>query len=96
MHVYILGKKPHLDPEHRLLLSQGEIQPSLRRTPGAHTKRQRSNWDRHYLYNPETMAKIIKIYRLSLNWIGNSSTKTTPAMKLGLAKDKNNPQDLLG
>lgn len=53
-------------------------------------------WDRHYLYNPETMAKIVEIYRFKHNWIGSSSTKTTPAMKLGLAKGKIYPKDLFG
>ncbi|MGR3453614.1 transposase [Pseudooceanicola sp.] len=45
-------------------------------------------WDRHYLYNPETMVKIIEIYRFVHNWIGSSKTKETPAMKLGLARGK--------
>ena len=45
-------------------------------------------WDRHYLYNPETMSKIIEIYRFAHNWMGSSTTKQTPAMKLGLARGK--------
>ncbi|TNF13011.1 MAG: hypothetical protein EP320_10560 [Rhodobacteraceae bacterium] len=45
-------------------------------------------WDRHYLYNPETMVKIIEIYRFKHNWLGSSTTKRTPAMKLGLARGK--------
>ena len=45
-------------------------------------------WDRHYLYNPETMVKIIEIYRFVHNWLGSSKTKETPAMKLGLARGK--------
>lgn len=53
-------------------------------------------WDRHYLYNPETMAKIVEIYRFRHNWMGSTSTKTTPAMKLGLAKGKIYPKDLFG
>ncbi|PHP27843.1 hypothetical protein CJ301_09240 [Limimaricola cinnabarinus] len=45
-------------------------------------------WDRHYLYNPETMTKVIEIYRFVHNWMGPSKTKETPAMKLGLARGK--------
>lgn len=51
-------------------------------------------WDRHYLYNPETMGKIIEIYRFTHNWMGSHKTKETPAMKLGLAKGKVHPKDL--
>ncbi|HDZ80325.1 MAG TPA: hypothetical protein ENH56_03645 [Roseobacter sp.] len=50
-------------------------------------------WDRHYLYNPETMAKIIEIYRFTHNWMGSSKTKKTPAMKLGLARGKMRPNE---
>ena len=45
-------------------------------------------WDKHYLYNPETMVKIIEIYRFVHNWMGSAKTKETPAMKLGLARGK--------
>lgn len=45
-------------------------------------------WDKHYLYNPETMVKIIEIYRFVHNWMGSTKTKETPAMKLGLARGK--------
>lgn len=50
-------------------------------------------WDRHYLYNPETMVKIIEIYRFVHNWMGRTSTKATPAMKVGLARGKMDPKD---
>lgn len=53
-------------------------------------------WDRHYLYKPATMEKIIEIYRFTHNWIGGHSAKETPAMKLGLAKGKIYPRDLFG
>jgi transposase-like protein len=53
-------------------------------------------WDRHYLYNPETMWKIIEIYRFTHNWMGTHKTKETPAMKLGLAKGKIYAKDLFG
>lgn len=51
-------------------------------------------WDRHYLYNPKTMAKIIEIYRFTHNWMGGNITRETPAMKLGLAKGKIYARDL--
>lgn len=51
-------------------------------------------WDRHYLYNPETMVKVVEIYRFSHNWMGSNATRVTPAMRLGLAKGKIYPRDL--
>ncbi len=45
-------------------------------------------WDRHYIYNPETMTKVIEIYRFVHNWMGSSKTQQTPAMKMGLARGK--------
>ncbi|WP_415182422.1 hypothetical protein [Phaeovulum sp.] len=52
-------------------------------------------WVRHYLYKPETMAKIIEIYRLTHNWMGSSKTKKTPAMKLGLARGQDASERVL-
>ncbi|ULB09147.1 hypothetical protein ORIO_04290 [Cereibacter azotoformans] len=54
------------------------------RTPSSNDRA----WDRHYLYNPETMMKVIEIYRFAHNWMGSATTKETPAMKLGLARGK--------
>ena len=51
-------------------------------------------WVRHYLYNPETMVKVVEIYRFSHNWMGSNATRVTPAMRLGLAKGKIYPRDL--
>jgi len=53
-------------------------------------------WDRHFLYKPEMMMKIIEIYRFHHNWMGTRQTKKTPAMKLGLAKGKIYERDLFG
>lgn len=50
-------------------------------------------WDRHYLYNPETMIKIIEVYRFVHNWMGTASAKETPAMKIGLARGQMDPKD---
>jgi hypothetical protein len=51
-------------------------------------------WDRHYLYKPQTMVKLVEIYRFSHNWMGARQTKETPAMKLGLARGKIYERDL--
>ncbi len=37
--------------------------------------------------------KIVEIYRFVHNWMGSSSTKKTPAMKMGLARGKMNAKD---
>ena len=41
------------------------------------------------------MVKITEIYRFSNNWMGSRDTKRTPAMKLGLARGKVDPKDLV-
>lgn len=53
-------------------------------------------WDRHFLYRPEMLVKIIEIYRFHHNWMGTRQTKRTPAMKLGLAKGRIYERDLFG
>lgn len=53
-------------------------------------------WDRHFLYQPEMLVKIIEIYRFHHNWMGTRQTKQTPAMKLGLAKGRVYERDLFG
>ena len=53
-------------------------------------------WDRHFLYRPELLVKIIEIYRFHHNWMGTRQTKQTPAMKLGLAKGRIYERDLFG
>ncbi len=53
-------------------------------------------WDRHFLYKPEMLAKIIEIYRFHHNWMGTRQTTRTPAMKLGLAKGRIYERDLFG
>jgi len=51
-------------------------------------------WHKYKLYNPETMIKLVDIYRFKHNWMGSRDTKETPAMKLGLAKGKVRAQEL--
>lgn len=53
-------------------------------------------WDRHHLYKPEMMVKIVEIYRFHHNWMGTRKTKQTPAMKLGIAKGKIYERDVFG
>ena len=53
-------------------------------------------WDRHFLYQPDMLVKIIEIYRFHHNWMGTRQTKQTPAMKLGLAKGRVYERDLFG
>ena len=52
-------------------------------------------WDRHYLYKPEMLAKIIEIYHFHHNWMGTRQTTRTPAMKLGLAKGRIYERDFM-
>lgn len=42
------------------------------------------------------LVKVIEIYRFHHYWMGTRKTKRTPAMKLGVAKAKIYPRDLLG
>lgn len=51
-------------------------------------------WDRYYLYRPDLMVKLIEIYRFAHNWLGDSRTKETPAMRLGLAHGRIFERDL--
>ncbi len=60
------------------------------KTPGGDNR----SWDRHYLYNPATLCKIIEIYRFKHNWMGARATVETPAMKLGIAAGKVYERDL--
>lgn len=55
-----------------------------RNTPSSNNRA----WDRHYLYNPQTMAKVIEVYRFVHNWMGDHKTKKTPAIRLVLARGK--------
>ena len=82
--------------QRRSVFPQGAQQHPLAARPD-HTPSNNSRaWDRYYLYNPETMSKIIEIYRFAHNWMGSHKTKKTPAMKPGLAKGKIYPKDLFG
>ncbi len=73
---------------------RSNVRPASRpvSTPSANGR----TWDRHFLYKPEMMIKIIEIYRFHHNWMGSRDTKRTPAMKLGLAKGKVYERDLFG
>lgn len=103
----ILTDRPNLAPDRRARLMRlatlrsvdqyfHKVRSNIRfaARPGNTPSNNGRAWDRHYLYNPETMAKIMEIYRFAHNWMGNHKTKETPAMKLGLAKGKIYPKDL--
>lgn len=105
--VRILTDRPAMDPDRRARLMRlatlrsvdqyfHKVRSNLRfaARPGHTPSANGRTWDRHYLYNPETMAKIIEIYRFVHNWMGSHKTKETPAMKLGLAKGRIYAKDL--
>ena len=73
---------------------RSNVRPASRpvSTPSANGR----TWDRHFLYKPEMLVKIIEIYRFHHNWMGTRDTKRTPAMKLSLAKGKVYERDLFG
>lgn len=60
------------------------------RTPSSNNR----TWDRHYLYNPATLGKIIETYRFKHSWMGSRATTETPAMRIGLAAGKIYERDL--
>ncbi len=104
--IRILTDRTTMDPRRRARLMRlatlrsvdayfHKVRSNLRfaARPGHTPSRNGRAWDRHYLYNPETMVKITEIYRFQHNWMGSNTTKQTPAMKLGLAKGKIRPNE---
>ena len=71
-----------------------KVRSNLRAATRAGTSATGRRWDRYYYYRPETLAKVIEIYRFTHNWMGTSKTKKTPAMRLGLARGKIYERDL--
>lgn len=73
-----------------------KIRSNIRATarPGRTASSNNRAWDRHYLYNPATLSKIIEIYRFKHNWMGSRATTETPAMRIGLAAGKIYERDL--
>lgn len=105
--VRILTDRSGMDPDRRARLMRlatlrsvnqyfHKVRSNLRfaARPGHTPSNNNRAWDRHYLYNPVTMAKIIEIYRFVHNWMGNHKTTETPAMRLRLAKGKIYAKDL--
>jgi len=99
--IRILTDRPDMEPDRRARLMRlatlrsvdayfHKVRSNIRfAARPAHTSSGNGRaWDRHYLYNPKTMVKIIEIYRFAHNWLGSSKTKKTPAMKLGLARGR--------
>lgn len=73
-----------------------EIRSNLRAATrgGATPSSGNRRWDRYYYYQPEMLSKVVDIYRFVHNWMGSRKTKETPAMKLGLAREKIYERDL--
>ena len=75
-----------------------KVRSNIRATarPGRTPSSNNRAWDRHYLYNPATLAKILEIYRFKHNWMGSRGTTETPAMRLGFAAGLIYERDLFG
>lgn len=103
--VSILTARPGDDPDRiARLLRLGtlrsvdayfhKVRSNLRAASRAGTSSTGRKWDRYYYYRPETLLKVIDIFRFFHNWMGSPKSKTTPAMRLGLARGKIYERDL--
>lgn len=52
-------------------------------------------WHGYSAYNPEIIVKLLDIFRVYYNYVGRGDIKTTPAMKLGLAKGLISMEDII-
>ena len=52
-------------------------------------------WYGHAPYNPEMVIKLLEIYRVFYNYCKKGLDKKTPAMRLGLAKEKVDLEDII-
>jgi len=71
-----------------------KVRSNLRAATRAGTSASGRKWDRYYYYRPETLLKVVDIYRFYHNWMGGSRIKSTPAIQLGLARGKIYERDL--
>lgn len=105
--IRLLTDHPTMDPRRRARLMRlstlrsvdsyfHKVRSNLRfaARPGHTPSSNHRAWDRHYLYNPATMVKLVEIYRFAHNWLAAKGRKSTPAMKLGLAKGPIDLKDL--
>ena len=52
-------------------------------------------WYGYSAYNPETIVKMLGIFRVFYNYYLAGQDKKTPAMRLGLAKGKVSLEDII-
>lgn len=52
-------------------------------------------WHGYSAYNPETIVKMLGIFRVFYNYCLAGQDKKTPAMRLGLAKGKVSLEDII-
>ena len=52
-------------------------------------------WHGYSAYNPESIVKMIGIFRVFYNYCLTGKDDQTPAMRLGLAKGKVVPEDII-
>jgi hypothetical protein len=52
-------------------------------------------WYGYSAYKPENLAKALEIFRVYYNYCKVGEDRKTPAMRLGLAKGKVKPEDIL-
>jgi transposase-like protein len=55
----------------------------------------RRMWFGYSAYNPETIVKLLGIFRVYYNYVLVAKDGQTPAMRLGLAKEKVSPEDII-
>lgn len=71
-----------------------KVRSNLRAATRAGTSATGRKWDRYYYYRPETLLKVVEIYRFYHNWMGGPKIKRTPAMRLRIARGKIYERDL--
>jgi hypothetical protein len=52
-------------------------------------------WHGKSAYNPEVLVKVLSIYRTYFNYCDVGEDRKTPAMRLGLAKGRVAPEDIV-
>ena len=52
-------------------------------------------WNGYSAYNPQTIVKMLGIFRVFYNYCHTGQDKKTPAMRLGLAKGKISLEDII-
>ena len=52
-------------------------------------------WERHKLYDPVVLSKLVESYRSYHNWMEQGVDGKTPAMRMGCARGRIQERDLL-